>query len=96
MKRLLFLICALILLADLAEDGCFGKAWLAVSPCPGKSLSQLSPHDRGKVAPQVDLPPLKLLSISHALQFPVTLFEVVRGFCIIDFCLLSSSGGIPL
>ena len=36
MKRLLFLICALILLSDLADDGSFGKAWLAVSPCPGK------------------------------------------------------------
>jgi hypothetical protein len=94
MKRILFLICALILLADLADDGCLGKT--KVPQCPGKIPSTSSPHDWGEVDTQVDLPPAKLLGISQLFQFLVTLFEAARGFDGIDFYLLSSSGGIPL
>lgn len=97
MRRIVLLILVLLLMADLADDGCLGKATFDL-PHASARTSVTSPHpsDSGQVdfsheLASADLPG----SPRHADSQPVTL-RVSPTLLIIHCCRLSSSGGIPL
>lgn len=96
MKQILLLLCAFILLLDLADDGCLGKAAPLILNSPGTFTFTSSPDNSGKVETQVWLPPTKLLVISRRLQNRPTLGQIDRDVKIIPPYLFVSSGGIPL
>jgi hypothetical protein len=97
MKRMVLLILALLLLMDLAEDGCLGKAKVYL-PHPSAKTTVTSSHHPGSVKTyfrhelaSTDLPgsPRHGYARSVNLHFPPTLQ-------IMHCCHLSSSGGNPL
>jgi hypothetical protein len=96
MKRILFLICALIILADLADDGCFGKA----RPLTARSLTKISLTFDACSSDKVEFPawiaPAKFPGIPQPYQNQLVLIEVDEIPPIIDHSFLSSSGGLPL
>lgn len=96
MKRILLLFCALFLMLDLADDGCFGKANFVFPHGTATSSVTSSQPDSDKFDPQVGLPPANLLGIAHRFQNHPALVAVDCAVTIIDFYLLSSSGGLPL
>ena len=49
MKRILFLLCALLLLKDLADDGCLCKATALPPHGPGKFSFTTSPDSSGTI-----------------------------------------------
>jgi len=97
MKRLVLLLLALLLVCDLAADGCLGKA-KGFSPHSSAKVSDVNPHyfAAGK------------LDYSHALRRAVwrgppsqsrhrSLISVIhQTLRIIDYSNTGSSGGIPL
>jgi hypothetical protein len=96
MKRVVLLILVLLLLIDLGEDGCLGKATF-VAPQSSAQTSLTSPllDCSGKVGPPYTLPS-DGGEISPLLQFqPVTLL-VQPALKIIIYNHTGSSGGIPL
>ena len=97
MRRTVLLILALLLMFDLAEDGCLGKAKFDL-PHPSAKTSVTSSHhfDSGQVDFRHELASADLPGIPrHADTQPVTL-GVQPTLQIIYSCHLSSSGGIPL
>ena len=97
MRRMVLLILALLLMFDLAEDGCLGKAKFDL-PYPSAKTSVTSPHhfDSGQVDFLHELASADLGgSPRHADTQAVTPC-VQPTFKIIQCYYLSSSGGIPL
>ena len=95
MKRILLLICALIILADLADDGCFGKARPLTPRCLTKISLTSSPGSSDSVECPAGISPTKFPGIRQPWQNQIILIEVDEIPAIIDHSLLSSSGGLP-
>jgi hypothetical protein len=97
MRRMVLLILALLLMFDLAEDGCLGKATFDLPHHSAKtSVTSFHHFDSGQVdfrhePASADLPGIP----RHADTQPVNL-RVQPSLQIIYCCYLSSSGGIPL
>jgi hypothetical protein len=96
MKRILLLICALIILADLADDGCFGKARLLTPRCLTNISLSFSPGSSDKVEFPAWISPTKFPGIRQPWQDQLILIELDEIPAIIDHSLFSSSGGLPL
>jgi hypothetical protein len=97
MRRMVLLILVLLLMFDLAEDGCLGKATFNL-PHPSAKTSVTSSHhsDSGQVDFRHELATADVPgSPRHADTQPLTL-RVQPTLQIIHCCYLSSSGGIPL
>ena len=98
MKRMLLLILVLVLVADLMEDGCFGKGPFYL-PGPSSEIAITSSHnyhasvrnDLCHALLLVDLPGSSFCGDAQ----PVTL-HVPPTLRIMHCCHLNSSGGIPL
>jgi hypothetical protein len=95
MRRLVFLICIVVLMCDLADDGFLGKV-KCVAPTHTAKYSAASPQSSsGKADSQAGLPsenaPDNLDRLSRQ---PVSL-AIADGFRTSDFYLFSSSGGLP-
>ncbi len=97
MKRLLLFILVLLLMIDLAEDGCLGKVKVNLSGLSAKICDTSSDHpDSGQTdfrleLASADLPGTPRLGDTQ----PLTL-RVPPTLKIIHCCHLSGSGGIPL
>jgi hypothetical protein len=96
MKRILFLLCALLLLKDLADDGCLCKATALPPHGPGKFSFTTSPDSSGTIVAQVWLSPGELRGILQRWPNQPVVIEVGNTLAKIDSYLLSSSGGLPL
>ena len=96
MKRVVMLILALLLVFNLAEDGCLSKATF-VAPHSSAKTSLISPlfECSGKVNSRYTQPS-DGGEISRLLQFQPVTFMVQPTFKIIVCCNTGSSGGIPL
>ena len=98
MKRMLLLILVLVLVADLMEDGCFGKG-PSYLPVLSSEIALTSSHnypspirnDLCHALLLVDLPGSSFCGDTR----PVTL-HVPPTLRIMHCCHLNSSGGIPL
>jgi hypothetical protein len=96
MKRILFLVCALLLLVDLADDGYLGKVTYATPYGKGSNSFNLSSKNPDKIDLQFGLPPPKSIGSLHCWQYLLTSIEVGHTFTVSGCHLLSSSGGMPL
>lgn len=96
MKRILLLICALLLFADLADDGYIGKAPLLAPQCPGKISFTSSPGSSGNIAPQAWIPLEKDLGILQPWHNQLVSAEAYDAPAFTSSYLCSSSGGLPL
>jgi hypothetical protein len=96
MKRILFLLCAILLLADLADDGCLVNPQPAVHRFPGTISFTSSPGSSDKVESRVWIPCSELIGIRQRWQNQSVLVEVNNAPKLIHPYLLGSSGGIPL
>jgi hypothetical protein len=96
MKRVVVFILALLLLIDLAEDGCFGKATFVVPQSSAKT-SLLAPlHDcSGKIESPSTLPS-EGGALCHLRRVQRLTFLVQPALKIITCMHTGSSGGIPL
>jgi hypothetical protein len=95
MRRLIFLICIVVLMCDLADDGYLGKVKL-VAPTHTAKYSVASLHSSsGKADSQAGLPPENLPDFFGPFPSPSASLEIVPFFKISEFFLLSSSGGLP-
>lgn len=97
MKRLVLLTLAVLLVLDLAHDGCLGKARF-ISPHSSVKVSDASPHNLA--AGKLDYPHELMCadwrrprSQGRNQPFDPGIHQTLR---IIDGCLRGSSGGIPL
>jgi hypothetical protein len=97
MKRGIVLIVMLLLLIDLGQDGCLGKAVL-VPPDSSAPTSLTSPpqYEAGKVDSHYKLSLAKSGSTSGWWQFQPLSLRVQPALKIITCCHTTSSGGIPL
>jgi len=95
MKRIVFLLCALLLLADLANDGYLGKVPALLPQGPGNFSLSASPGSSGNMAPQVWLTLGELRFILPRWQNQPVLVAVGNTLAKIDCWLLGSSGGLP-
>jgi hypothetical protein len=98
MKRVVLLILVLMLLVDLAEDGCLGKVTFCL-PCPSAKTTVTSSHDcpgsgQGDFGHELASPKVPGCSLRGEAR-PVSL-HVPPALQIIHCCHLNSSGGIPL
>jgi hypothetical protein len=94
-KRLIFLICLVVLIFDLSDDGFLGKVKF-VAPSHTAQYSVASPQQNS--APddsQVSLPPENLPNIFDLFPGEPASAGMVHGFKISDFFLVNSSGGLP-
>jgi hypothetical protein len=96
-KRLVLAILALLLLVDLAEDGCLGKATVYL-PCPSAKTTVTSSHhpcsakiDLRLQLASPDLPE----SPQHDNTKPGSL-RISSTLLILHCCHFNSAGGIPL
>jgi hypothetical protein len=96
MKRILYLFCALLLLADFAEDGSFGKAYPVVFRCPETISFTSSLGSSGKVETQVWIQSTDLIGLRQRWQKQRALVGVHNAFALIHSYFFNSSGGIPL
>jgi hypothetical protein len=96
MKRILLLICVLLLLADLADDGYIGQAPLLAPHCPGTISLASAPDISDNIAPQVWIPPEKELGLLQPWNHQWALVEAYDFPSITNSHLYSSSGGLPL
>lgn len=96
MKRILVLLCALLFLLDLADDGYLGKAPALTPQLPGTVSFFSSPDSSGTIVPQVWLADIALLGALQRWQNQEILVEVEEHLTKIDCYLLGSSGGLPL
>jgi hypothetical protein len=95
MRRLVFLICIVVLMCDLADDGFLGKVKL-VAPNHTAKYSVASPQSNsGKADSQSGPPPENSPDFLDRLPGQSVSFDVVPFFKISDFYLLSSAGGLP-
>ena len=98
MKRTMLLILVLLLLVDLAEDGCLGKATL-YRPCPSAKPSVNSSHDypgSGQSDYGHELASPSLPGRSCHGETPPVILQVPPTLQIMHCCHLNNSGGIPL
>ena len=96
MKRTVLLILVLLLLVDLADDGCFGEVKFNFSGPTAKICDTSSDHpDSGQTDFRLELASTDLSVFRYGHSNPVTL-RVAPTLQIIHWCNLSSSGGIPL
>jgi hypothetical protein len=96
MKRIVFLICALLLVFDLANDGCIGKAPPPSPRCADKFFLTLSPESSTNTESPLCIPPAGFPDILRSWHTPSLLAEIENPPGKIDYYLLASSGGIPL
>jgi hypothetical protein len=96
MKPIFFLVCIVLLLADLTDDGYPGKAQALLPQGPGIFSVTTSQDTSGNMTPLVWLTPGALRFILQRWQNQPVLIEVGNSLAKIDCCLLGSSGGIPL
>jgi hypothetical protein len=96
MKRVVLLILVILMLIDLGEDGCLGKAKF-VPPQSFAETSLTSPllDCSGKVDSHYKLPP-GCWEISRLMQFQMVTQRVQPVLKIIIYNNNGSSGGIPL
>jgi hypothetical protein len=96
MKRGIVLIVMLLLLIDLGEDGCLGKATF-VAPQPSAKISFTSPlvNCSGKID-SCDTLPSDGGEISRLVQCQAVTLLVQPALKIIIYTHTGSSGGIPL
>jgi hypothetical protein len=96
MKRGILLIVMLLLLVDLAKDGCFGKAKFVPSDFTTKtSLSSFKYDGVEKIDPSGALPSPDLPKIFNLRQSEPIRSEGQQTFKLINACNTGSSGGIP-
>jgi hypothetical protein len=84
------------MLADLADDGCFGKARPLTPRCLEKISLTFSPGSSDNVEFPAWISPTKFPGIRQPWQNQLILIEVDEIPPIIDHSFLSSSGGLPL
>jgi hypothetical protein len=96
MRRLIFLLCAVVLLLDLADDGCLGKVKLVSSHNAAKCSVTSCDHNSGKIDPQFVLPPAKLREYGREFIDRQVSGGIGHNIELDDFCYFGSSGGIPL
>jgi predicted small lipoprotein YifL len=97
MKRMMLLILVLLLMADMAEDGCLGKGKVYL-PCSSGKTTVTSSHqpDSAKTDLRHELAsPNVTGGVRHGDARPARL-QVPPTLQIMYCCHLSSSGGIPL
>jgi hypothetical protein len=95
-RRLIFLICVVVLLCDLADDGGLGKV-KCVAPAPAAHYSVASSsHASGTADPQVALPPAILRANPGPFPSQPASVEVPHNHNLSSFPFQSSSGGLPL
>jgi hypothetical protein len=96
MRRLIFLICAVVLLFDLADDGRLGKVKF-VAPNHAAQFSASSAHSTsGQVDSQAGLPPAGLLGSPPPFTSQSASFGFVRCLTTNNFHFFGSAGGLPL
>ncbi len=93
---LVVLLCEIVLLIDLAEDGVLGKAQPVSPPCSKTIYQTCSPCKSGHAESPVLIPPAKLPDILQDWQNQTVLVEIESTLRIIECYLLGSSGGMPL
>ena len=96
MKRILILICTLLLLADLADDGCLGKVKSLAPRCPGTISVTSSLGSSDNIESQVWILLVELVSILQRWQNQLVIIEVHDALSITNPYFFSSSGGLPL
>jgi hypothetical protein len=97
MKRGIVLIVLLLLLIDMGQDGCLGKAPLV--PCDFSahtSLTSPPQYEAGKVDSHHKLSLANSRGLSGWWQFQPLSLRVQPALKIITCCHTTSSGGIPL
>jgi hypothetical protein len=95
LRRLVFLICIVALMFDLADDGYLGKVKF-VEPTHTAKYSVASPHQNsGPDNSQAGLPPENSPDFLDRLSTQSVSLAIAHGFKISDCYLLSSSGGLP-
>jgi hypothetical protein len=98
MKRIVLLILVLLLMVDLAEDGCLGKA-TPYLPSPSSKTSVTSSHNR-PVSDRTDFRcELAFTGLWRSLPYSngqLVILHVPPTLQILHCCYLSSSGGISL
>ena len=95
MRRPIFVISAVFLIFDLADDGRLGKFRLVV-PSAKKNSVCFSSHKSGKVESRVDLPSLNLQEFHTEIPEHPASFGAVHCFDKSNFYSPTSAGGIPL
>lgn len=97
MKRAVLLIFALLLMFDLADDGCLGKASY-IPPHSSPHASVISPyhHGSGNSDSRHALAPPDLRGPFSQGQSLLVTYRVRQTLKISDYCYTGSSGGIPL
>ena len=93
MKRILFLICVLLLLGDLADDGYIGKAPLLSPQLPGNISFTSSPDGSDNVVSSAWIPPGRLPCILQRGQNQLHLAEVA---CVILERAIASFLAVPV
>jgi hypothetical protein len=94
-KRILLLLCAILIIVDLADDGCLGKAPLLAPQYPEQISLTDSLDSSGDIAPQCCL----AIEVSPGIlkRWQEKLALVYVGNCLINnICYgIGSSGGLP-
>jgi len=94
-RRLVLLICALVLLADLSDDGQLGRVRLVAPPTPVKSLSAAGDHPYDGVA---DCQPI-VTTVSFQGASPLSRGQPIpigrSPRPILTYPQLASAGGLP-
>jgi hypothetical protein len=96
MKRLIFFICVLFLLLDLADDGCLGKVKFVAPQSPGKYLEVSAKHygpEAFDCHPEI-LPGDVRLTFPQSRGQPTKPLVPQSGKIVFVFH-LSSAGGLP-
>jgi hypothetical protein len=96
-RRSLILICVIILLFDLAQDGCLGQAKFVALPTPVKSLVTFSSNhfDADHLNILAKPPPALWLAVPlHLPAFYLTP-ATPHSLKLIHFSYLTSFGGLP-
>ncbi len=96
MRRLLFLICAVVLLLDLADDGCLGKVKFVAPQHAAQYSVASSNHNSGKVECRVVLTSENLRDLPRQFSDQPVGLGMVLCHPLNDFCFPGGSGGIPL
>jgi hypothetical protein len=96
MKRAIPLIIALLLIFDLADDGCLGKAKFVAPQHAAQYSVASSSHNSGKADSQIALPPEHLRDNPEQFLSYAASVEVDHYHKISFFPFHGSSGGIPL
>jgi hypothetical protein len=96
MGRLIFLLCAVVLIFDLADDGYLGKVKFVASHHAAKFSVASPDHNSGRSDSQACLTPENPREFQPRFKGQLLSLRVVQCLKITDFCFFGSSGGIPL